>query len=127
MAITTLRAAYAKHLLNAELVNKYNALHNANKAVLPAPIQSHSFAFPDTATDYQQDICIVGAGPAGLSAAIMLQYIGFKNITIYEASSRVGGRIYTYNFRNGPECKHNYYDVGAMRLPYIDTQKRYFP
>ena len=56
----------------------------------------------------------------------MLQFIGFTNITVLEASSRIGGRAYTYQFKAGDGCYHNYYDVGAMRIPCIDTQLRYF-
>ncbi|MEM9119319.1 MAG: NAD(P)/FAD-dependent oxidoreductase [Cyanobacteria bacterium P01_F01_bin.56] len=39
-------------------------------------------------------IAIVGAGIAGLNAAYQLKLVGY-HATIYEASSRVGGRMYT--------------------------------
>ena len=36
-------------------------------------------------------IVIIGAGPAGLTAAIELQAAGVRDITILEASDQVGG------------------------------------
>lgn len=73
---------------------------------------------------YDQAIGIVGAGAAGLSIAVILQKIGFTNVTILEASERIGGRIYTYEFQERTPCDHNYYDVGAMRIPDADTSAR---
>ncbi|XP_050404133.1 spermine oxidase [Patella vulgata] len=43
-------------------------------------------------------IVIVGAGIAGLSAAKHLHDAGFNNVTILEATSRIGGRIHTIPF-----------------------------
>ena len=37
----------------------------------------------------------------------------------FEARGDVGGRSSTYNFPDDPECAHNYYDVGAIRIPNI--------
>lgn len=42
-------------------------------------------------------IIIVGAGAAGIAAASKLFEYGFKNVTILEAESRIGGRIHTEN------------------------------
>ncbi|CAF1326986.1 unnamed protein product [Adineta steineri] len=58
------------------------------------------------------NIAIIGAGVAGLTAALELSLSG-HNVTIYEASNRIGGRILTY--RN---LTHGYMtELGAMRLP----------
>ncbi|XP_015175694.1 PREDICTED: uncharacterized protein LOC107066013 [Polistes dominula] len=40
-------------------------------------------------------IVIIGAGLAGISAASRLLKLGFKNVIIIEADTRVGGRVYT--------------------------------
>jgi hypothetical protein len=60
---------------------------------------------------------IIGAGAAGLCAAMILQRLERK-FEILEASDHVGGRMFTYYFRNPPQ-EYDYYDVGAMRFPYI--------
>uniref|UniRef100_A0A182NJL0 Amine oxidase domain-containing protein n=1 Tax=Anopheles dirus TaxID=7168 RepID=A0A182NJL0_9DIPT len=46
-------------------------------------------------------IIIVGAGASGIAAASRLYQKGFKNITILEASQRLGGRIRTVPFGSG--------------------------
>lgn len=43
-------------------------------------------------------IAIVGAGLAGLAAALNLYKNGFKNILIFEAQNRIGGRVHTAPF-----------------------------
>jgi monoamine oxidase len=45
---------------------------------------------------------------------------------ILEASDRVGGRVYTYDFPADSTTAHNYYDVGAMRIPDVPAMKMYF-
>ncbi len=54
---------------------------------------------------------IIGAGIAGLVAAYELNKLGHE-VTVYEASDRVGGRIYTHRFGDG-----TYAELGAMRIP----------
>ncbi|WP_267900276.1 flavin monoamine oxidase family protein [Kribbella turkmenica] len=54
---------------------------------------------------------IIGAGVAGLVAAYELEQAG-HHVTIYERSSRVGGRIRTHAFSDG--CIG---ELGAMRIP----------
>ncbi|KAK1980278.1 hypothetical protein LZ30DRAFT_723840 [Colletotrichum cereale] len=54
---------------------------------------------------------------------MMLKYLGIKNVDILEASDKVGGRCHTYSFPEDPACQHNYYDVGAMRIPDIPAMK----
>ncbi|MEH6449435.1 MAG: FAD-dependent oxidoreductase [Oleispira sp.] len=43
----------------------------------------------------EEDIAIIGAGMAGLHMALSLKDRGYKNVTIYEAADRVGGKCYT--------------------------------
>jgi monoamine oxidase len=58
-------------------------------------------------------VAIIGAGAAGLSAAYELRKIGC-DVTIFEATNRIGGRIYTHYF--GKEKKY-YAELGPMRVP----------
>ena len=65
-------------------------------------------------------VCIVGAGAAGIFMAWMLTYLGIE-YDLLESSDHTGGRVKTHEFPDDEECKHNYYDVGAMRIPLIDS------
>ena len=40
-------------------------------------------------------VAIIGAGIAGMKVASLLQSKGYKNIKIFEAMNRIGGRIET--------------------------------
>lgn len=65
---------------------------------------------------------IVGGGPAGLYSAMLLQKKGYL-VHVFEASNRVGGRIYTHRFN----CEKNqYFEAGAMRIPVIKYQDPFF-
>lgn len=83
------------------------------------------------------DICIVGAGAAGLFTAMLFDYLneiypGLNvKYTILEAEEkRLGGRLYTYKFPKKPDQPdigpHDYFDVGAMRFPTVKTMDRTF-
>lgn len=66
-------------------------------------------------------VCIIGAGMAGLVVANGLKTIGKYDFDILEAlPDRVGGRVYTQTFPD-LNTPHNYYDVGAMRIPDIPS------
>jgi len=43
----------------------------------------------------QERICIIGGGPAGVSAAMYLEKKGYKNYVIYEKDNRVGGKCWS--------------------------------
>jgi oxygen-dependent protoporphyrinogen oxidase len=45
-----------------------------------------------TGHDLNRRICIVGAGPAGLSAAYFLKQRGYSRVAVLEANQRVGGK-----------------------------------
>jgi monoamine oxidase len=41
-------------------------------------------------------VIVVGAGPAGLSAARHLTRLGVGSVTVLEARERIGGRVHSY-------------------------------
>jgi len=51
----------------------------------------------DAPEDELKPICIIGAGTAGLYAAMILESLGIS-YEILEANNRIGGRLYTYRF-----------------------------
>jgi len=57
-------------------------------------------------------VAVIGAGEAGLAAAFELRKIGC-NITLFEASGRIGGRVYTHYFDRD---KKYFGELGAMRI-----------
>ncbi|KAI1810433.1 hypothetical protein GGS20DRAFT_594381 [Poronia punctata] len=59
---------------------------------------------------------IVGAGISGLYTALLLRREG-HDVTIFEASDRVGGRIYTHRFTPQSKSADVYFEAGAMRIP----------
>ena len=50
------------------------------------------------AQEKHSKIVIIGAGISGISAAKILFENGMKDVTILEATNRVGGRIHTTDF-----------------------------
>lgn len=62
------------------------------------------------------NVAVVGGGITGLYAALLLQQEGHK-VTIYEASSRLGGRIYTHHFQPLTNDEDPFFEAGAMRIP----------
>ncbi|KHN75189.1 Spermine oxidase [Toxocara canis] len=49
----------------------------------------------------ETSIAIIGAGFAGLSAARRLKELGFEDVTVYEGSDRIGGRVLYEKLGNG--------------------------
>ena len=41
-----------------------------------------------------ENVCIVGAGPAGIDMALRLKDKGYSKLTIFEKTARVGGKSY---------------------------------
>ena len=50
---------------------------------------------PVRARAHKIRIAIVGAGPAGLTAAYTLRNLGYERVTVYEKNAQAGGRVYT--------------------------------
>ncbi|WP_333092968.1 MULTISPECIES: FAD-dependent oxidoreductase [unclassified Microcoleus] len=68
-------------------------------------------------TDPNKTIAIVGAGITGLTVARELFRCGFKNIDIYEASGRIGGRLWSIP----ADGQHTTFEMGAMRMPFFPS------
>jgi predicted NAD/FAD-dependent oxidoreductase len=56
----------------------------------------------------EERICIIGGGPAGLSAAMYLEKKGYSNYVIYEKEDHVGGKTHS------PKYDGKRYEMGAI-------------
>lgn len=102
-----------RHLLLSEVLkedSREEDFENIIKSLSP-PTEITNIASPGSFKDIK--IGIIGGGTAGLSAAVELKKLGY-NITVFEASSRIGGRIYTHYFDKNRTI---YGELGAMRIP----------
>jgi monoamine oxidase len=90
------------HLTRRDFIKATGATVGA--AVLASPLAALAAAAPGTV---RSRIAIVGGGIAGLNAALTLQDAGLAS-TVYEASSRVGGRMHsdTTSWLNGQTSEH---------------------
>ena len=70
-------------------------------------------------------IGIVGGGISGLYAALLLRREGHR-VTVFEASDRVGGRIYTHRFPPLQNDEEVYFEAGAMRIPRSFLHRRVY-
>ncbi|MDA7914302.1 phytoene desaturase family protein, partial [Akkermansiaceae bacterium] len=82
----------------------------------------------------KKDIIIIGAGPGGLTAAMLLAHRGYK-VTLLEKEDRVGGRsaridLGPYSFDTGPTFLHQKFtldeifaEVGRKSEDYLDFVK----
>lgn len=70
----------------------------------------------DAAAAKRSNIAIVGAGMSGLMTYLCLAQQGLTNISIIEASNRLGGRVRTVYLSGGPS-DYSYQEMGPMRLP----------
>ncbi|MEM9926834.1 MAG: NAD(P)/FAD-dependent oxidoreductase [Cyanobacteria bacterium P01_D01_bin.50] len=85
------------------------------------PIESKLHEIEDLDWGKQRKkVVILGAGMAGLVSAYELSRLGHQ-VTIYEASSRYGGRVWTKRFSDG-----QYHELGAMRIPQSHDHTRYY-
>ena len=77
-------------------------------------------------------IAIIGAGPAGLSAAWFLQRSGYRDVRVFEKLDRVGGKCLTFTYDDRPfdmaahEMLAGYGDVmdiaNALNVPTVGYQ-----
>jgi tryptophan 2-monooxygenase len=61
-------------------------------------------------------VAVIGAGAAGITVAYELLRMGLKPI-IYEASPRIGGRLYSRPFEQIQSDHKPFAELGAMRIP----------
>lgn len=61
-------------------------------------------------------VAIIGGGSAGLCAAHELMRVGLTPM-VFEAQSRIGGRCYTYKFKDQDSKVIAMAELGAMRIP----------
>jgi tryptophan 2-monooxygenase len=64
----------------------------------------------------QKTVAIIGAGAAGMTVARELWRSGY-NVRMFEASSRIGGRLYTQSNSFGMTA----FEFGAMRMPFFNN------
>lgn len=64
----------------------------------------------------RKEVAIVGGGMSGLMTYLVLSQAGFSNLTILEASGRLGGRVRTEYLSGGPS-DYSYQEMGPMRIP----------
>ena len=77
--------------VTGQLVKELQRLFNRNSTTNP-PLGHH---FPSIiGPKPSDDVCIVGAGPAGIHMGLSLKKKGYSKIRIFEKSSRVGGKSY---------------------------------
>ena len=70
------------------------------------------------------DVCVVGAGYAGLAAARKLKQAG-TSVVVLEARDRVGGRIWTYHLRDGsPVDRGGAWEPVRVLAPFVSWDER---
>lgn len=92
------------------------------KTVRQTGIQAASSRELPTGSNFS--VGIIGGGMTGLYSALLLQqHIPDVKVKIFEASERVGGRVFTHKFSSEP---FQYFDAGAMRIPVVECHKPVF-
>ena len=65
------------------------------KALLDKDFPAKGIPFPRIdGPRAHEKVCIIGAGPAGIDMAVRLKDKGFKNLTLFEKTGRVGGKCH---------------------------------
>ena len=72
----------------------------------------------------EADVCVVGAGFAGLAAARRLNEAGLS-VVVLEARERVGGRAHTETLPDGTTIDHGGAWLGPDRMPRTGSRRRW--
>src|SRR5215831_15050646 len=86
-------------------------------------------------------VAVIGAGMAGILAAIKLREAGWDDIVVYEKAERLGGtwrentypglscdvpsHFYSYSFAPNPEWSHRYSPGAEIQAYFTDIARRY--
>ena len=79
--------------------SRRQVIGGAGSAILIGGANSAKAA-PNTTTSLTADVCVVGAGFAGLAAALRLKQAG-ASVVVLEARNQVGGRSWTNTMKDG--------------------------
>ncbi len=110
---TVMTNEFPKNSITQDLAVRCQQYFNGKSPqLLDCPHQPHDL----------KKVAIVGAGMSGLYSALLLKKDNV-NVKIFEATDRVGGRVYTHWFE---DKKNQYVEAGAMRIPVVDWQKPVF-
>ena len=104
--------------IQTDLPQDPNSTIAALTNLLSAKLPSKGEPFPKIRGPAKDDqVCIVGAGAAGIHMAVSLKDKGYKKITIFEKSSRVGGKCYDVQY------DEFYQPIGAvfLQVDYFNT------
>ena len=104
--------------IQTDLPQDPNSTIAALTNLLSAKLPSKGEPFPKIRGPSKDDhVCIVGAGTAGIHMAVSLKDKGYKKITIFEKSSRVGGKCYDVRY------DEFYQPIGAvfLQVDYFNT------
>lgn len=94
-----------------------------DQSLVPAYVKAIEDGLPASRAKATKRVLVVGAGPAGLLAADLLNRAGHDVVVIEANDNRVGGRIKTFRkggHENGEQPfadPEQYAEAGAMRLP----------
>ncbi|KUO18425.1 FAD-dependent oxidoreductase [Streptomyces dysideae] len=94
-----------------------------DNSLVPAYLRAIENGLPASRGQATKRVLVIGAGPAGLLAADLLNRAGHEVVVIEANGNRVGGRIKTFRkggHENGEQPfadPQQYAEAGAMRLP----------
>jgi len=119
---TTIAAVYSNETLSSEVAGKnwrqpYPGPADRNFHFRKLLAESPKGIADATKRD-DLKVAIIGTGAAGLTAAHELARSGLKNIDMFEATDRYGGRLWTQSVDNYDGAQQfSVMDFGAMRMP----------